>query len=244
MLKDKVAVVTGGSRGIGRAICVELAKNGANIIINYAGNESKALETQKICEDLGVKTLLIKADVSNAKQVEEMFKTVLEKFNRVDILVNNAGITKDNLLMRMTEQDFDDVIDINLKGAFLCMKQVYRVMMKQKYGKIVNISSVVGVTGNAGQMNYSASKAGVIGMTKTMARELASRNINVNAVAPGFVKTDMTSELGEDTLNKIEIPLKRLGDAKDIANAVLFLVSDSANYITGQVLNVDGGMVM
>ncbi|MFI3226274.1 MAG: 3-oxoacyl-[acyl-carrier-protein] reductase [Clostridia bacterium] len=246
MLKDKIAVVTGGSRGIGRAICVELAKNGSCVVINYMGNEQKALETEQLCKEFGVKTLVIKADVSKFEQVEAMFTQIMANFGRVDILVNNAGITKDNLLMRMTEQDFDDVININLKGAFLCMKQVYRIMMKQKYGKIINISSVVGVVGNAGQMNYSASKAGVIGMTKSMAKELSARGINVNAVAPGFIKTDMTEELGTQILEKAaqEIPLKRLGDAQDIANTVCFLASDKASYITGQVINIDGGMVM
>lgn len=246
MLKDKIAVVTGGSRGIGRAICVEFAKNGANVVINYVGNEQNALETERLCKEYGVKTLVVCGDVSNSTQVEEMFVKTMETFGRVDILVNNAGITKDNLVMRMTEQDFDDVIDINLKGAFLCMKQVYRIMMKQKYGKIINISSVVGVMGNAGQVNYSASKAGIIGMTKSMAKELASRNINVNAVAPGFIKTDMTDELGQEYLEKATsaIPLKKLGECEDIANAVCFLASENARYITGQVLNIDGGMVM
>lgn len=246
MLKEKVAVITGGSRGIGRAICQEFAKNGANVVINYAGREKEALETEEICKKLGVKTLVIKADVSNSSDVAEMIAKTIETFGRVDILVNNAGITKDNLLMRMTEQDFDDVIDINLKGTFLCMKEVYRIMMKQKYGKIVNISSVVGVMGNAGQMNYSASKAGIIGMTKTMAKELSARGVNVNAVAPGFIKTEMTEELGEENLKKASeaIPLKRLGESEDIAKAVCFLASDNASYITGQVLNIDGGMVM
>lgn len=244
MLKDKIALVTGGSRGIGRAICVELAKNGANVVINYAGNEQKALETQSLCQEYGVKTLVFKADVSNAAEVEAMTKATTEAFGRVDILVNNAGITKDNLLLRMTEQDFTDVIDINLKGSFLCMKQVYRIMMKQKYGRIINISSVSGVSGNIGQMNYSASKAGVIGMTKSLARELASRNVTVNAVAPGFIKTDMTGDFSEEFVQNIknQIPLSKLGEALDVAQAVVFFAS--SKYITGQVLNVDGGMVM
>lgn len=246
MLKNKVALVTGGSRGIGRAICEEFAKNGANVVINYMGNEQKALETKQICADFGVQTLVIKADVSKANEVESMFTQIMDTFGRIDILVNNAGITKDNLVMRMSEQDFDDVIDINLKGTFLCMKQVYRIMMKQKYGKIINISSVVGVCGNAGQINYSASKAGIIGMTKSMAKELSARRINVNAVAPGFIKTDMTQELDAGILKNAEqqIPLKRLGEATDIANTVCFLASDKASYITGQVINIDGGMVM
>ncbi len=244
MLNGKIALVTGASRGIGRAICVDFAKNGANVVINYAGNEQKAKETEEICQKLGVKTLVIKADVSSNDEVEQMYAKIMEVFGRVDILVNNAGITKDNLLMKITEQDYDDVLDINLKGTFLCMKHVYRIMMKQKYGKIINVSSVVGVMGNAGQVNYSASKAGVIGMTKSMAKELASRNVNVNAVAPGFISTDMTADLDTDYIVKAGVPLKRLGEAEDVAHLVSFLASDNANYITGQVINVDGGMVM
>lgn len=244
MLKDKIAIVTGASRGIGRAICEELAKNGANIVINYAGSYEQALITEEICKKHGAKTILIKADVSKTEEVTQMVQKTIETFGKIDILVNNAGITKDNLVMKMTKEDFCDVIDINLVGSFLCMKEVYRTMMKQKYGKIVNISSVVGVVGNAGQINYSASKAGVIAMTKSLAKELGSRNINVNAVAPGFIKTDMTSDI--KNIDEIEksIPLKRLGNTADIAKVVSFLSSDNAEYITGQVINVDGGMVM
>lgn len=244
MLKDKIAIVTGASRGIGRAICEELAKNGANIVINYAGSYEQALITEEICKKYGAKTILIKADVSKTEEVTQMVQKTIETFGKIDILVNNAGITKDNLVMKMTKEDFCDVIDINLVGSFLCMKEVYRTMMKQKYGKIVNISSVVGVVGNAGQINYSASKAGVIAMTKSLAKELGSRNINVNAVAPGFIKTDMTSDI--KNIDEIEksIPLKRLGNTADIAKVVSFLSSDNAEYITGQVINVDGGMVM
>lgn len=246
MLKGKVALVTGGSRGIGRAVCLELASQGANICINYAGNEEKALEVQRDCQAMGVEAIVVQANVADGDAVEAMVKTVVSTFGKLDILVNNAGITKDGLLALMKEEDFDAVIDTNLKGTFICMKKVCRLMMKQRSGRIINMSSVVGVVGNAGQMNYAASKAGVIGMTKSMAKELASRNVTVNAVAPGFIETDMTEKLPAEYLEgmKKQIPLGKLGQPEDIAKVVSFLVSDAASYITGQVLNVDGGMVM
>lgn len=245
-LKNKIAVITGGSRGIGKEIAKKLAYNGANIVINYTSKEEEALKTKEEIENLGVKCIVIKCDVSKSEEVNEMINKTIKEFGRVDILVNNAGITKDNLLMKMKEEDFDKVIDINLKGVFNCTKAVTRPMMKNKYGKIINISSVVGVIGNAGQANYCASKAGVIGFTKSTARELASRNININAVAPGFIDTDMTKVLSEDIKNSMlsTIPKKEFGQPEDVANAVVFLASDMSSYITGQVINVDGGMVM
>lgn len=245
-LKNKIAVITGGSRGIGKEIAKKLAYNGANIVINYTSKEEEALKTKEEIENLGVKCIVIKCDVSKSEEVNEMINKTIKEFGRVDILVNNAGITKDNLLMKMKEEDFDKVIDINLKGVFNCTKAVTRPMMKNKYGKIINISSVVGVIGNVGQANYCASKAGVIGFTKSTARELASRNININAVAPGFIDTDMTKVLSDDIKNSMlsTIPKKEFGKPEDIANAVVFLASDMSSYITGQVINVDGGMVM
>ncbi|ERN53170.1 3-oxoacyl-[acyl-carrier-protein] reductase [Alkalihalophilus marmarensis] len=246
MLQGKVAVVTGASRGIGRAIALELAKNGANIVVNYAGSVAKAEEVVASCKELGVDALAVQADVANSESVQAMIKESIEAFGRVDILVNNAGITRDNLLMRMKEDDWDAVIDTNLKGVFNCSKAVTRQMMKQRYGRIINVASVVGILGNAGQANYVAAKAGVIGLTKTMARELANRNILVNAVAPGFITTDMTDELTEDMKAQMlgQIPLGALGKPEHIASVVHFLASDDAAYMTGQTLNVDGGMVM
>ncbi len=245
-LKGKVAVVTGGSRGIGREIVLALAKEGANIFFNYGGRADAAKETLDLVSEFGVEAEAMKADVSNEEEVQAFFKEVTNRFGRIDILVNNAGITRDNLLMRMKEQEWDDVININLKGTFLCTKAVTRTMMKQRAGKIINMASVVGIIGNAGQANYVASKAGMIGLTKTTARELAPRGINVNAVAPGFIETEMTSELDENTkeLMLTQIPLGAYGKTKDIANAVKFLASDESSYITGQVLSVDGGMSM
>lgn len=242
----KTAVVTGGSRGIGRAICLELAGQGANIVLCYAGNESSAAETTAACEQLGVKALALRCNVADAGEVKAMMDTALAEFGRIDILVNNAGITRDGLLMMMKEEDFDAVLDTNLKGAFLCMKAVTRTMMKQRYGRIVNLSSVVGLRGNAGQVNYAASKAGVIGMTKSAAKELASRGITVNAVAPGFIDTDMTASLPENARTALlsSIPVGRLGAAEEVAKAVAFLASDDAAYVTGQVLAIDGGMSM
>jgi len=242
----KTAVVTGGSRGIGRAVCLELARGGANVALCYAGNEAAALETASACESSGGHALPVRCDISDGGQVRDLMDTVLREFGRIDILVNNAGITRDSLLMTMREPDFDAVIDTNLKGTFLCMKAVARVMMKQRYGRIVNISSVVGLRGNAGQVNYAASKAGVIGMTKSLAKELASRGVTVNAVAPGFIGTDMTAAMPEAARSAVlsAIPMGRLGGPEDVAKAVAFLSSGEAAYITGQVLAVDGGMSM
>lgn len=242
----KTAVVTGGSRGIGRAVCLELAKGGANVVLCYAGNESAAAETVSACEALGAKALSVKCDVADSAQVKKLMDEAIKAFGRIDILVNNAGITRDGLLMMMKEEDFDAVLSANLKGTFLCMKSVSRTMMKQRYGRIVNLSSVVGLRGNAGQVNYAASKAGVIGMTKSLAKELASRGVTVNAVAPGFIDTDMTAAMPEaaKTATLASIPMQRLGAPEDIAKAVAFLASDDAAYITGQVLAVDGGMAM
>jgi len=244
--EGKTALVTGGSRGLGRAVCLELAKGGANVIFCYAGNDAAAQKTVQAAEAAGAKTLALRCDVTDAAQVQALVNTAVERFGRVDILVNNAGITRDNLLMRMSEADFDAVIAANLKGAFLCMKAVSRPMLKQRYGRIVNLSSVVGLRGNAGQVNYAASKAGVIGMTKSLAKELASRRITVNAVAPGFMETDMTAALPDAARAAAlgSIPMARLGAPEDVARAVAFLASDSAAYITGQVLAVDGGMAM
>ncbi|MEY8386655.1 3-oxoacyl-[acyl-carrier-protein] reductase [Oscillospiraceae bacterium 38-13] len=242
----KTAVVTGGSRGIGRAVCLELAAGGANVVLCYAGNETAAEETVRAVEALGAKALAVRCDVSDGAQVDALVKAAVEAFGRIDILVNNAGITRDNLLMRMSEADFDAVIAANLKGAFLCMKTVSKLMLKQRYGRIVNLSSVVGLRGNAGQVNYAASKAGVVGMTKSLARELASRGVTVNAVAPGFIETDMTAALSEAARTAAQggIPMSRLGTPEDVAKAVAFLAGDGAAYITGQVLAVDGGMAM
>ena len=242
----KTAVVTGGSRGIGRAVCLELAAGGANVVLCYAGNEAAAQETVAACEALGAKALAVRCDVADAAQVKSLMDAAVQAFGAIHILVNNAGITRDGLLMLMKEEDFDAVINANLKGTFLCMKAVARLMMKQKYGRIVSMSSVVGLRGNAGQMNYAASKAGVIGLTKSMAKELATRGITVNAVAPGFIATDMTAAMPEaaKTATLASIPMQRLGAAEDVAKAVAFLASDDAAYITGQVLAVDGGMAM
>ncbi|MFT5872900.1 MAG: 3-oxoacyl-[acyl-carrier protein] reductase [Clostridium sp.] len=246
MLKGKTAVVTGASRGIGRAIAIKLAKLGANIVVNYRNSFDAVQGVVKEIEALGVKALAVQADISSYSDVEYMMKKCIEEFGSIDILVNNAGITKDGLLMRMKEEDFDSVININLKGAFNCTKHVSALMLKQRRGRIINISSVSGLTGNAGQVNYSSAKAGIIGMTKSVAREFASRGITCNAVAPGYIQTDMTSVLPEKAKDAImsTIPLKRLGKPEDVANAVAFLASDEASYITGQVINVDGGMVM
>ncbi len=245
-LKGKTAVVTGGSRGIGRAIALQLAANEANVIVNYTSNSEAAHSVVREIEAMGVSGMAVKADVSKGEEVENLVNEVLNTFGSIDILVNNAGINRDNLIIRMTEQEFDDVINTNLKGAFICTKSVSRVMIKQKSGKIINVSSVVGIIGNSGQSNYAAAKAGLIGFTKSMAKELAKRGINVNAVAPGFIETDMTSKLPEKVKEEFlnNIPLKRTGKPEDIAKAVLFLASEYSDYITGQVINIDGGMVM
>lgn len=246
MLKGKCAVITGASRGIGKCIATKFAKEGANVVINYRNNEEEAFKVKKELEDLGSQVLVVKADVSELEQAENLIKEAKKEFGRVDILVNNAGITKDNLIIRMKEEDFDSVIKTNLKGAFNCLKAVTPIMLKQKYGKIVNMASVVGVVGNPGQVNYCASKAGLIGMTKSLAKEIGSRNITVNAIAPGFIDTDMTKILSDDQKKKIlsQIPLNKFGNVEDIANVALFLGSENSNYITGQVIHVDGGMAM
>lgn len=246
MLKGKCAIVTGAAKGIGRAIATELAKNGANIVLNYRSSEDKAIELENELISLGVEVLRVKGDISKIEDVENLVNASKGKFGRIDIMVNNAGITKDTLILRMKEEDFDTVIDVNLKGVFNCLKTITPVMVKQKQGKIINLSSVVGLIGNAGQVNYAASKAGVIGMTKSLAKEVGSRGITVNAVAPGFISTDMTDVLGEKFKEEAKkgIPLKRLGEPEDVAKVVAFLASENANYVTGQVINVDGGMVM
>ena len=245
-LQGKCALVTGGSRGIGRAVCLELARQGARVAVNYAGNAAAAEETVKACEALGAEAFAIQADVADAAACEAMVKEVLTRFGRLDILVNNAGVTRDGLMPMMKEADWDAVLDTNLKGAFHCMKAVYRPMMKQKYGRIVNLSSIVGLRGNAGQANYAASKAGLIGLTKSMAKELAGRNVTVNAVAPGFIDTDMTAALPEKAREAMlsTIPMGRLGQAEDVARAVAFFAGDASAYVTGQVLCVHGGMAV
>ncbi len=246
LLDGKTALVTGASRGIGRAIALRLAAEGASVAINYAGNTAKAEETKAAIEAAGGKAALFQADVSDSAQVERMVAAVTEMFGTIDILVNNAGITRDGLLMRMKEEDFDAVLDTNLKGIFHVTKAVSKLMMKKRAGRIVNMASVVGIMGNAGQTNYAAAKAGVIGFTKSAAREFAARGITVNAVAPGFIATDMTAAMPEKAKEATlaAIPLRRMGEPEDVANAVAFLVSDQASYITGQVVKVDGGMVM
>lgn len=245
-LTDKVALVTGASRGIGRAIALLMAKQGADVVVNYSGSEGAAQETVDAILAMGRKAIKIKANVGNAEEVAAMVDEAHTTFGRIDILVNNAGITRDGLLMRMKDRDWDDVININLKGVYLMTKAVSKIMMKQRSGKIVNMTSVVGVTGNAGQANYSASKAGVIGFTKTCAKELASRGITVNAIAPGFIHTDMTDVLPDKVKDAMvhTIPLGRMAEPDEVAAVAAFLVSDMSSYITGQVINVDGGMVM
>lgn len=243
---SKVAFITGATRGIGRAIALELAKEGYNIALNYR-TENEALETlKKEISELGVECYPVQGDVSKAEDSERMTKEIIEHFEQIDVLVNNAGITKDKLIQRMKEEEFTDVINVNLVGTFNITKNVIKYMTKKRYGKIINLSSVVGISGNAGQSNYAASKAGIIGFTKSIAKELASRNITANAVAPGFIQTDMTNVLKDEVKEAIEgtIPLKRLGTAEDVAKVVKFLASDDSNYITGQVINVDGGMLM
>ena len=244
--KKKVAVVTGASRGIGRAIALELAFRGAAVVINYNGSEERAKEVQKEIEQKGGEAMIMQWNVADYKACESAVKDIVKTYGSIDILVNNAGITKDGLLMGMSEEDFDKVIDVNLKGSFNMMRFVSRQMLRQRSGHIISMASVVGIAGNAGQANYAASKAGVIGLTKTAAREVASRGITVNAVAPGFIETDMTEVLPEKIkeASAAQIPLGKFGKAEDVANAVAFLASEDAGYITGQVLHVDGGMVM
>lgn len=245
-LTGRNALVTGGSRGIGRAVCLELARQGANVAINYAGSAQAAEEVAQACRELGVEAFAIQANVADAAAVDAMVKEVITRLGRIDILVNNAGITKDRLALQMKEEEFDAVLDTNLKGAFLCMKAVYRPMMKQRYGRVVNLTSVVGLRGNPGQANYAASKAGLIGMSKSIAKELASRGVTVNLVAPGFIDTDMTAALPEAARTALlsTIPMARLGQPEDVARAVAFFASENAGYITGQVLCVDGGMAV
>lgn len=245
-LKGEVALITGASRGIGKAIALEFAQKGAKVVVNYMGNTSKAQEVVEAINASGGEALAVQANVTSTESVLEMVKLVEKELGRITILVNNAGITRDNLLMRMKEEDWDAVLETNLKGVFNCTKAVVRSMMKQKKGKIINISSVVGLTGNLGQSNYAAAKSGVIGFTKSMALELASRGIQVNGVAPGFITTDMTGKLNEDIKEQIiaRIPLQRLGKPEDVAGVVSFLASPQADYITGQIICIDGGMVM
>ena len=246
LLDGKTALVTGASRGIGRAIALCLAAEGARVAINYAGNVKAAEEVKAAIEAAGGTAILCQADIADSAAVEAMVANVVKEFGTIDILVNNAGITRDTLLMRMKDEDFAKVLDTNLKGVFYCTKAISKLMMKKRSGRIVNMASVVGLVGNAGQTNYAAAKAGVIGFSKSAARELASRGITVNVVAPGFIGTDMTAGLPESVKEKMltDIPLGRMGEPEDVASAVLFLASDQASYITGQVVNVDGGMVM
>lgn len=246
LLEGRTALVTGASRGIGRAIALRLAAEGADVAVNFAGSAAKAEEVKNAIIEMGRKAIAIQADVKDASSVAGMVEEVKKTFGRIDILVNNAGVTRDGLLMRMKDEDWETVIDTNLRGVFQCTKAVSKIMMKQRYGRIVNMASVVGLVGNAGQANYAASKAGVIGFSKSVARELASRGITVNMVAPGCIDTDMTAVLSDKVREAMlaDIPLARVGKPEDVANAVAFLVSDEAAYITGQVINVDGGMVM
>ncbi len=245
-LSGRVAIVTGGSRGIGRAIAERLAGSGAAVVVNYRGNAAAAEATVATITAAGGTAIAIQGDVSQPEDVEHLVKTTLERFGRIDILVNNAGITRDTLLLRMKESDFDEVIATNLRGVFLCTRAVLRPMTKQRFGRIINITSVVGLTGNAGQANYAAAKAGILGFTKSTAREMASRGITVNAVAPGFIETEMTDALNEETRKAIlaTIPLGRFGQPTEVAGLVCFLASDAGAYISGQTLTIDGGMVM
>lgn len=246
MLSGKAALVTGASRGIGREIALELARNGVNVAVNYSGSKEKAQAVAEEIRALGQESIVIQANVAEEESVKDMVKQTIEAFGSLDILVNNAGITRDNLLMRMKEEDFDAVIQTNLKGVFLCTKAVTRQMMKQKAGRIINVASIVGVSGNPGQANYVAAKAGVIGLTKTAAKELAARNVLVNAVAPGFITTDMTDEMTDEQKQAMQsmIPLGKPGKPEDVSRVVRFLASEDSNYITGQTIHIDGGMVM
>lgn len=244
--EGKVVVVTGASRGIGKEIAITFGKLGCSVVVNYSSSEKSAIEVVSEIEKLGGKAIAVKGNVSDEEDVKSLLKATVDAFEKVDFLINNAGITRDKLLISMKEEDWENVMDINLKGVFLCSKIFSKHMIKKRTGRIVNITSVVGITGNAGQSNYSASKSGVIGFTKSIAKELASRNINVNCVAPGFIKTEMTENLSENVVETYlnNIPLKRMGSSLDVANAVVFLCSDLSSYITGQVIQVDGGMLM
>ena len=246
MKENRTVFITGGGRGIGKEVALKFAENGYNIVTNYVSDKTDVEALKKEFEEKGVKSLILKADVTDSEAIENLVKKAIEEFESIDVLVNNAGITKDNLLMRMSEEEFTKVIDVNLKGTYIVTKIVSKYMMKKRQGSIINLSSVVGVVGNAGQCNYSASKAGIIGFTKSIAKELASRNIRANAVAPGFIETDMTAVLGENVKENIynQIPLKRMGKAKEVANLVYFLGTEESSYITGQVISVDGGMTM
>lgn len=244
MLKGKTAVVTGGSRGIGRAVALKLASLGADVAIIYSGNEEKAEETANHIKECGCNSKIYKCDVSSFEDTKNTVDTIIKDFEKIDILINNAGITKDKLMLAMSEEDFDSVVDTNLKGAFNMIKHLYKHFAKNRSGKIINISSVSGLMGNAGQANYSSSKAGIIGLTKSVARELAGRNICCNAIAPGFIKTDMTQNINSDNAFLNIIPLKRMGEAEEVANLAAFLASDLANYITGEVIRIDGGLAM
>jgi 3-oxoacyl-[acyl-carrier protein] reductase len=246
LLKDEVAIVTGSSRGIGAATAIKLAEEGADLVINYNSDRESAEETAAKVRELGRKAIIVQGNVANSDDAKNLIKSTIDEYGKIDILVNNAGITKDGLILRMKEKDFSNVIDVNLKGTFNCTKNAIRYMMKQRHGKIVNLSSVVGLMGNAGQANYAASKAGVVGFSKSIAKEVSKRGINVNVVAPGYIDTEMTEELPsqvkEDMLDNI--PLNRFGEVEDVANVILFLVSPLANYVNGQTINIDGGMLM
>ena len=246
MEENKTVFVTGASRGIGKEVALKFAENGYNVVINYVSSKTNVEELKTEFENKGVKALIMQADVTDKDAIETLVKKAIEEFGSIDVLVNNAGITKDNLLMRMSDEEFDKVIEVNLKGTYIVTKAVTKYMMKKRKGSIINLSSVVGVAGNAGQCNYAASKAGIIGFTKSVAKELASRNIRSNAVAPGFIETDMTAVLSDEVKENIhnQIPLKRMGNAREVANVIYFLGSNESSYITGQVINVDGGMVM
>ena len=243
-LNSKTAIVTGAARGIGRAVALNLAESGVSLVLNYYQNEEAALGLVKEIDALGGRCVLVQGDVSNPGDAQKLIDSALENFNELDILINNAGINKDNLLIRMKEEEFQRVVDVNLLGTFYCTKYASKIMMKKRFGRIVNVSSVVGIAGNAGQSNYAASKAGIIGFTKSVAKELATRNITVNAIAPGYIKTDMTDQLSEEQKDRIlsRVPLGRFGLPEDVANMVNFLISDKADYITGQVFRIDGGM--
>ncbi len=243
--KDKTVLVTGGSRGIGEAICLKFASLGANVVINYVSSETRAKDIAVKVQELGGKALVVQGDVSKFEDSKNIIEKTLEVFGKIDVLINNSGITKDNLMLRMTEEDFDQVINVNLKGTWNMCKNITRHFLKNKSGSIINITSVVGIIGNPGQANYVSSKAGIIGLTKSLAKEFGSRNIRVNAVAPGFIETEMTEKLPEEvkTAYQKQIPLNKFGTTNDVANACAFLASDEAAYITGQVINVNGGMI-